>query len=118
MPDLLVGIAPFIIGLGVVALLTCAVLLGLRKLRRSNGMSGPPGQHPGGADTTGHGPEVSGATGHERELREPDEVPRDGRRRLPHEMPGFGNSGTRRQQSGGRRRWESSTRGGGSKGGG
>jgi len=32
--------------------------------------------------------------------REPAEVPRDGRRRGPHEMPGFGNLGSRPRGSG------------------
>ncbi|GCD95654.1 DUF6479 family protein [Embleya hyalina] len=74
---------------GIAAVLLLAVLLvipvvsGVRRRRRPP----PPPPHggvPGGSTT----PDAIGG-------REPSEVPRDGRRRGPHEQPGFGNLGTR-----------------------
>ncbi|WP_431780747.1 DUF6479 family protein [Streptomyces chumphonensis] len=108
--DHLVGLAPLGFGIIIVVLLILTVTLGVRKVRRSVGRSQPPIQHPGHRDATGHGAEVTGASGHERELREPDELPRDGRRRMPYEI---GNYGTHRGRTDGRRRWDFGSRGGG-----
>ncbi|MBW1602752.1 hypothetical protein JJV70_11655 [Streptomyces sp. JJ66] len=104
MRDLLVGIAPFAAGIVVAAVLAFAVVYGIRRLR-STGISRPPARHqpaPGEVEETGH----------EREYREPDEMPRDGRRRLPHEMPGGGTATTRRGAWRERPRWSEGTRGG------
>ncbi|MCZ7414687.1 MULTISPECIES: DUF6479 family protein [unclassified Streptomyces] len=107
--DHLVGLGPLLIGIVITVLLVLTVTVGVHKIRRSVGRSQPPLQHPGHRDTTGHGAEVTGSTGHERELREPDEMPHDGRRRYPNEI---GNWGTHRGKTDGRRRWDFGSRGG------
>lgn len=117
--DHLVGIAPFVAGLAVAAVLILAVVYGLRRRDREP----PPPQEPqprsGAWETseehrTGqappdHGPghQESEEIGYVREYREPDEVPRDGRRMMPYEFKDHGNEGTRPAREGehtGRRR--------------
>lgn len=74
--DHLVGIGPAVAGLVVVFILIGAVAVGLRRKNRRSAPV-PPEQQP-------HAPEHP--TGYETGLRADDEVPHDGRRRLPHEF--------------------------------
>jgi len=90
------GIGLVAVGVVVVALLLGAFWMGARARRREL----PPPR----PDEQPQMPE-GGPVREEQELREPDEVPRDGHRRTPHEMPGFGNSPTRTDPSQKRRRW-------------
>ncbi|MEV6653674.1 DUF6479 family protein [Streptomyces sp. NPDC051219] len=82
--DLLVGIAPFIVGLVVVALLIGLVWWGIRRRHDAPSRSKERGQRREPARQQG------------REL-EPDEFPPDGQRLHPHEMKGFGNLGDQAQ---------------------
>ncbi|MGW0548449.1 DUF6479 family protein [Streptomyces altiplanensis] len=82
--DLVVGIAPFIAGLAVVAALTAAVWWGIRIRSRESAPPTPEEQphRPPDAEL----PE-------DVEYREPDEVvPPEGRRLLPHELRNTGNA--------------------------
>lgn len=81
--DLLVGIAPFVIGLAVVGILILAVAYGMR-LRRQGDMrpSEPSPPRPPGPE--GYGKARTG----------PAEMPHDGRRRLPYEVKDQGVTGT------------------------
>ncbi|WP_326691471.1 MULTISPECIES: DUF6479 family protein [unclassified Streptomyces] len=72
--DHLVGIAPFAIGIVLVAALIGAVWLGIRIRNR---------EVPPDPDSQPHLPK-EGPTDEIMENREPDEMPRDGERRLPH----------------------------------
>ncbi|MFF0744179.1 DUF6479 family protein [Streptomyces sp. NPDC004111] len=85
--DLLVGIAPFAIGLVLVAVLIAAVWLGIRIKKRE-----PPAPLP---EEQPRAPERDHPPGEIQEHREPAELPRDGVRRTPHQLGGHGNSGTR-----------------------
>lgn len=82
--DLAVGLAPFVVGVIVVALLIALVWRGQRGRARLP----RPEEQP-------RLPE-SGPVGEIIEQREPDGVPRDGTRWTPRRLPGFGNLGTRR----------------------
>ncbi|WP_328912674.1 MULTISPECIES: DUF6479 family protein [unclassified Streptomyces] len=99
--DFLVGIGPLVIGLCIVGLLITAVWFGRR---RSRHQPGPPEgtrprsgawqtrqEHDAGAPPD-HGPGHQGKTprSHESHEPQPEEVPRDGRRRLPHELHSSG----------------------------
>ncbi|MFI5803756.1 DUF6479 family protein [Streptomyces sp. NPDC051561] len=84
--DLMVGIAPFLIGLALVAILIGAVWLGIRVKNREPAAPRPEEQP--------RAPERDHPPGEIRETREPDEVPQDGVRRTPHQLGGPGNSGT------------------------
>jgi hypothetical protein len=102
--DYLIGIAPLVVGLCVVAILILAVWLGLRVRDREPrpttepkprsgawqtaeeyGHTTPPDHGPGHQDTPSHEDESL-------ENRDPDEVPRDGHRLMPYELH---RSGTR-----------------------
>ncbi|MGW1990184.1 DUF6479 family protein [Embleya sp. NPDC001921] len=80
-------------GVAIVAVLLIAVLLvipvvsGVRRRRR------PPPAPPRNLPTAS--PPAPGG-----ESREPAEMPRDGRRRGPHDLPGYGNLGSRPSGSG------------------
>ncbi|MET8679152.1 DUF6479 family protein [Streptomyces sp. NPDC004647] len=94
--DFLVGIAPLVVGLVVVAVLTAAVIVGLRIRDREPRVSPEPQPRSGAWQTRDeqdhetppdHGPGHQDTPRHElREPREPDEVPHDGVRRMPHEL--------------------------------
>ncbi|HEY5836834.1 DUF6479 family protein [Streptomyces sp.] len=99
--DYLVGIGPLVIGVCIVIVLIAAVWLGMRRVGRDPAV--PRGTRPrSGAWQTrqehetgapeGHGPghQDSGPRTHESRQPVPDEVPRDGRRRFPHELRPYG----------------------------
>jgi hypothetical protein len=105
--DHLVGIAPLVVGIVVVGVLIAAVTLGFRRREKD---PRPDKDHPqprAGAWQTrqeydegappDHGPGHQEGERHDYETqrREPDPIPRDGMRRLPHALKGFGNEGTR-----------------------
>ncbi|MFI1105790.1 DUF6479 family protein [Streptomyces melanogenes] len=82
--DLAVGLAPFVVGVILVALLIALVWRGQRGRARAP----RPEEQP-------RLPE-SGPVGEIIERRRPNSVPRDGTRWTPHRLPGFGHLGTRR----------------------
>ncbi|MFJ6696322.1 DUF6479 family protein [Streptomyces sp. NPDC091272] len=84
--DLMVGIAPFVIGLALVAVLIGAVWLGIRVKKREPAPPRPEEQP--------RAPKRDHPPGEVQEVREPAEVPQDGVRRTPHQLGGYGNSGT------------------------
>lgn len=90
------GVGLFVAGIVIVALLIGAFWLGARIRRRE-----PPPPTP---DEQPRLP-ADGPVREVRENREPDEIPRSDTRLTPHEMPAFGNSGTRTGTSKGRPRW-------------
>jgi hypothetical protein len=111
--DHLVGIAPLVVGIVVVGLLIAAVTLGFRRREKD---PRPDREHPqprAGAWQTrqehdrgapaDHGPGHQEGQRHdyESQRREPDPIPRDGMRHLPHALKGFGNEGTREAGRGG-----------------
>ncbi|GAA0594757.1 DUF6479 family protein [Streptomyces crystallinus] len=83
--DLAVGVAPFVVGVIIVALLIALVWRGQQRRRARVPR---PEEQPRLPD--------SGPVGEIVERREPDDVPRDTDRLTPHRLSGFGNSGTRR----------------------
>ncbi|GHH39612.1 DUF6479 family protein [Streptomyces candidus] len=88
--DLMVGIAPFLVGLAVVAILIGAVWLGIRVKKREPAAPRPEEQP--------RAPQRDHPPGEMQEVREPNEVPQDGVRRTPHQLGGnggHGNAGTR-----------------------
>ncbi|MBO8193143.1 hypothetical protein ITI46_15920 [Streptomyces oryzae] len=96
--DQLVGLVPGIIGLLIVAALIGAVWLGIRIKNREPELPEP--------DQQPHLPDT-GPTEEVTENREPDEMPRDGIRRLPHS--GVHDYGDREDHPGEpprRRKWE------------
>ncbi|MFI2027310.1 DUF6479 family protein [Streptomyces buecherae] len=119
--DHLVGIAPFVAGLAVVAVLILAVVYGLRRRDREPPPPQEPQRRSGAWETSdehrsGHCPPDHGPghqegeeIGYETQHRVPDEVPKsDGRHRMmPYEFKDHGNEGTRPAREGeytGRRR--------------
>ncbi|MEU5434353.1 DUF6479 family protein [Streptomyces sp. NPDC020719] len=84
---LVIGAAPFAIGVALVTLLVGAVWWGRRRQARAPGPP-PPGEQP---RVPGSGP-----VGEVLERREPAEVPRGQGHLTPHQLPNFGNQGTRR----------------------
>ncbi|MFK8906157.1 DUF6479 family protein [Streptomyces sp. YS-3] len=86
--DLAVGVAPFVVGVLLVALLIALVWRGQRRRRARVPRQEEQPRLP-----------ESGPVGEVVERREPDEVPHDGDRLKPHGLHGFGNSGTRRAGS-------------------
>lgn len=95
--DFLVGIGPLVIGIIIVGLLIAAVWFGRRRSERepevprgtrarSGAWQTPREGENGGAEDHGPGHQGSTARSHEARGLEPDEVPQDGRRRLPHEL--------------------------------
>ncbi|MEU1667989.1 DUF6479 family protein [Streptomyces sparsogenes] len=104
--DLLVGTGPFVVGLVIVVLLIVAVWWGMRLLARDSARPRDPQPRAGAwqavdepedrARADGHGPghQESARVGYVKENREPEEVPRDGARRLPHQLGGHGNRGS------------------------
>ncbi|MDK1475970.1 DUF6479 family protein [Streptomyces sp. 549] len=80
--DLLVGIGPFLAGIGVVTVLILAVWLGVRQVRRGRRISRP------AAD-----PPPSRPVGYETGPTDDVEVPRDGQRRSPHGLGDHGSAG-------------------------
>lgn len=110
--DFLVGIAPLVVGIVVVALLIAAVAFGLRRRAKEPVPEQRPQPRAGAWQTreeydegapSDHGPGHQDSERHmyETQQREPDPLPRDGIRRLPHSLKGFGNEGTR--EAGGKR---------------
>ncbi|MGW7412562.1 DUF6479 family protein [Streptomyces sp. NPDC054863] len=85
--DLMVGIAPFVIGLAVVAVLMGGVWLGIRVKKREPAPPRPEEQP--------RAPERNHPPGEMRENRETAELPQDGVRRTPHQLGGYGNASTR-----------------------
>lgn len=98
------GVGLAVAGLAVVAVLIAAFWFGARVTRRE-----PPPPTP---DEQPRLPE-GGPVREVRENREPDEVPRSEHRLTPHQMPGFGNSASRRSPSEDRPRWDESSGGAG-----
>lgn len=95
--DHLVGLGPLIIGICIVGLLIAAVWYGIRrssrepqvpkgKRPRSGAWQTPTEARNGGAEDHGAGHQGDQRRSHEARGIEPDEVPRDGRRRFPHEL--------------------------------
>lgn len=74
--DHFVGIGPFVTGIGVVLILLGAFAFGQWRRRRE-----PPPPSP---EEQPHGPDTP--VEYETEIREADEIPRDGHRRLPYEL--------------------------------
>ncbi|MGW7516708.1 DUF6479 family protein [Streptomyces sp. NPDC054796] len=99
--DLLVGIAPFAVGLVVVVALILAVAYGIRL--RSRGDSRPSGPVP---------PHPDEPVVYESGRREPDEIPRDGGRLLPHELKEYGNTGSRPAEDDEAPKWSEGSSGG------
>ncbi|MGW8374579.1 DUF6479 family protein [Streptomyces sp. ODS28] len=77
--QLLVGIAPFVVGLVVVAALILAVVYGMRLRDRGDMRSSEPG-----------GPAPEEPVGDQQERWDSEEVPRDGVRRYPSELGSVG----------------------------
>ncbi|MFD7669129.1 DUF6479 family protein [Streptomyces sp. NPDC059788] len=97
--DMIVGTGPLVAGLVIVAALILAVVYGRRRRARE-----PAPPEPETQPTPPKNP-----TGYESELRDPNEVPRDGDHRLtPHELPDYGNAPTRHgaDQDRERKRWQ------------
>lgn len=86
--DLLIGIAPFVIGLIVVVALIAAVWYGMRLRARGD-------QRPSGPET----PHPKDPVEYETRHREGDEVPHDGRRRMPYEFKDY-DSDTHQEEHG------------------
>jgi Family of unknown function (DUF6479) len=94
--DFLIGIAPLVVGIAVVAILTVAVVVGFRIRDREPRVTQEPQPRSGAWQThdeydhetpPDHGPGHQDSARHElREPREPDEVPHDGIRRMPYEL--------------------------------
>jgi hypothetical protein len=117
--DYLVGIGPLVIGICIVALLIAAVWFGRRrsegeppvprgKRARSGAWQSPHEPPPADGEVPDHGPghQEEGPRSHEARQPVPDDMPQDGRRRLPHEISPFGvrqgrTRTTRRRHSGG-----------------
>ncbi|OAH16336.1 DUF6479 family protein [Streptomyces jeddahensis] len=97
------GIAPFLVGVVIVAVLIAAVWLGIRVRNRESAPPRPEEQPR---------PPASGPVREASESREPDEVPRGDTRLTPHESPGFGNVGGKRGGDQRRRRWSGGSSGG------
>jgi len=104
--DYEVGIGPMIIGVCIVIMLIAAVWLGIRRIGRDPAL--PRGEQPrSGAWQTrqehdtgapaDHGSGHQGSTARTHESRQPipDEMPQDGRRRMPYEVRGSGVTGGR-----------------------
>ncbi|MFD3515894.1 DUF6479 family protein [Streptomyces sp. NPDC058657] len=84
--DLLVGIAPFLVGLVLVGILIGAVWLGIRVKKREPAAPRPEEQP--------RAPERDHPPGEVQEVRESQALPQDGVRRTPHQLGGHGNSGS------------------------
>lgn len=98
-PDPSTSVVPFVVGLVIALALIWAVWMGIRFRRREPGPPDPADQPK--LPRTGPVEEV-------REMREPDEMPHtdDGGSRLPpHELPGFGNAGSKRSTDQRPRHW-------------
>ncbi|MBB5939168.1 DUF6479 family protein [Streptomyces zagrosensis] len=105
--DLLVGIGPFVAGIAVAAVLILAVAYGLRRRDREppppqepqprSGAWETADEHRTGRASADHGPghQEGEAVGYITQNREPDEIPHEGRRMMPHEFKDHGNEGTR-----------------------
>ncbi|MCL2550920.1 MAG: DUF6479 family protein [Actinomycetia bacterium] len=116
--DYLVGIGPLVLGICIVGLLIAAVWFGRRRSAgeppvprgtraRSGAWQAPNEQPPREGEVSDHGPghQEEGPRSHESRRPVPNEVPRDGRRRFPHEINYSGVSEgrtrtTRRRHSG------------------
>lgn len=101
--DHLVGIAPLVIGLVVVAALILGVGLGMRQRRRGDSRRSDPG-----APAPDH-PKV-----YEEGRTSPSEMPHDGRRRFPYEVSDTGSTESESEAEGNvrRRRWDPGSSGG------
>jgi hypothetical protein len=94
--DYLVGLGPMIIGVCIVLMLIGAVWIGMRRREPSitpgkrprEGAWQTRQEHDTGPAADDHGPghQDSGPRSHESRQPRPDEMPQDGRRRLPHEI--------------------------------
>lgn len=98
------GTGLVVAGLAVLALLIGMFVFGSRRVRNSTVRRPRPEEQP-------RMPE-GGPVREVREHREPDEVPRDGERRLPHELEGNGTVGSRTSASRERPRWDEGGSGG------
>jgi hypothetical protein len=99
--DYEVGIGPLVIGICIVLVLIAAVWLGMRRMGRDPAV--PRGERPrsgswqtrqehdsGAPDDHGPGHQGVSARTHESRQPEPDEMPQDGRRRMPYEVHSSG----------------------------
>ncbi|MFC4031009.1 DUF6479 family protein [Streptomyces polygonati] len=109
--DYQVAIGPAILGVGIVIVLIWAVRLGIRRHGRGPGV--PRGSRPrsgawqtrqehesGAPEDHGPGHQPPDLRTHESRQPEPDEMPRDGRRRLPYEVRSSGVRGGRERTHG------------------
>ncbi|MEW1866422.1 MULTISPECIES: DUF6479 family protein [unclassified Streptomyces] len=100
------SIGPLVIGICIVIVLIAAVVFGMRRVGR--GPAVPRGRRPrsgawetrqeydsGAPPDHGPGHQGDGHRSHDERRIEPDEMPRDGRRRLPHEVHASGVRGGR-----------------------
>lgn len=101
--DHLIGLAPFLIGLVVVAGLILGVGIGMRQRRRGDSRRSDPGAPAPGP------PKV-----YEEGRTSPSEMPRDGRRRFPYEVSDTGSTESESEAEGEvrRRRWDPGSSGG------
>ncbi|MFD4631760.1 DUF6479 family protein [Streptomyces sp. NPDC058284] len=90
------GLAPFLVGLGIAALLVWAVWFGIRVRGRE--------QRPPRPEEQPRLP-AEGPVGEVAEHREPDEVPKDAGRLTPRQVRGAGNASSTRSGDQRRRRW-------------
>lgn len=99
--DLLIGIAPLVAGLVIVAGLVLAVVYGIRIRARGDQRPSSPGEE---------GP----GTPQEYEIRHrvPDEVPHDGRRRMPYDFHDFDSDSHPGEHEEEPRKWEEGGSGG------
>ncbi|QPP08474.1 hypothetical protein G4Z16_21050 [Streptomyces bathyalis] len=93
--DLLVGIAPLIVGLVVVVGLIVAVAYGIRIRARGDQRPSSPGER---------GPETP--QDYETRHRVPDEVPRDGERRMPYDFKDYDSDSHPGEHEGPPRKWD------------
>ncbi|MGP4048243.1 DUF6479 family protein [Streptomyces sp. 2A115] len=101
--EVVAGLAPFVVGLLITAMLIAAVWWGMRVRAREPGPPRPEEQP--------HLP-PTGAVHEISEVREPDEMPHDGTVLLPTELAALGNMYTRRAKNQKRPIWNRNSSGG------
>ncbi|MEV0223209.1 DUF6479 family protein [Streptomyces sp. NPDC050704] len=101
--EVVAGLAPFVVGVLITAMLIAAVWFGMRVRAREPGPPRPEDQP--------HLP-ATGAVHEIREMREPDEMPHNGRVLTPHELRALGNMSTRRAKNQKRPIWNRNSSGG------